>query len=106
MWNLPRAASRRLVRCLPLQPALHARVLAYGDIEPHPWRALEMRTEDRARREHDAVAMRGFRQRQRIVDMREPRPDEHAAVRFREQFQSDLLEGAHDIAPRLAQPLV
>ena len=52
-------AARRLL----LQPALHARVLADGDVEPHPRRALEMRTEDRARREHDAVALRRFRQR-------------------------------------------
>jgi hypothetical protein len=55
---------RRLVRRLPLHPALHACVLADGHVEPHPRRTLEMRTEDRARREHDAVALRFFRQRQ------------------------------------------
>ena len=61
-----------------------------------------MRTEDRARREHDAIAPRGFREGQRILNMGEARPDEHAVARLREQFQSDLLEGAYDIEPRLA----
>ena len=32
-----------------------------------------MRTEDRARREHDAIALRGFREGQRILNMREGR---------------------------------
>jgi len=32
----------------------------------------------------------------------EARPDEYAVARLREQFQSDLLEGAYDIEPRLA----
>ena len=49
----PEAALRRR---LPLQPALHARVLADGNVEPQPRRALEMRTEDCARRQHDAVS--------------------------------------------------
>ena len=40
----PQAALRRLIRCLPLQPALHSRVFADGDVEPQPRRALEMRT--------------------------------------------------------------
>src|SRR5882757_582199 len=37
----PKGALCRLVRCLPLEPALHARVLAYGHIEPQPRRAIE-----------------------------------------------------------------
>src|SRR5438874_12115513 len=32
----------------------------------------------------------------------EARPDEYAVARLSEQFQSDLLEGAYDIEPRLA----
>jgi hypothetical protein len=85
----PQAALRRLIRRLPLQPALHSRVLADGDVEPQPRRAPEMGTEDRARREHDAVALRRLRQCQRVVDMREARPDEHAVCRLREQLKSD-----------------
>ena len=50
----PQAALRRLIRRLPLQPALHSSVLADGDVEPQPRRAPEMGTKDRARREHDA----------------------------------------------------
>ena len=98
----PQAALRRLARHLPLQPALHARVLAHGNIEPHPRRALQMRTEHRARREHDAVALRRLRQGQRVVNMREARPNEHAVCRLREQFKSDAFEGAFDIDVRLA----
>jgi len=33
---------------LPLQPALHAHIVTNCDVEPHPWRALEVRAEDRA----------------------------------------------------------
>jgi len=55
---------RRLVRRLPLHPALHACVLADGNVETHPRRPLEMRTEHCARREHDAFALRFFCQRQ------------------------------------------
>src|SRR5262245_14714093 len=47
----PHAALRCLAP-LPLQPALDARVLADGDVEPHPRRAPEMWTEDGAGREH------------------------------------------------------
>jgi hypothetical protein len=46
----PQAALRRLARRVPLQPALHARVLADSDVEPHPRRALKMWTKDCARR--------------------------------------------------------
>jgi hypothetical protein len=42
---------------LPLQPALHARILTGGDVEPHPLRAPEVRAKDCARRKHDSVAL-------------------------------------------------
>jgi hypothetical protein len=59
--SLLQGASGCLARRLPLQPTLHARILADGDVEPHPRRALEMRTKDSSRCEHDAIALRGFR---------------------------------------------
>ena len=40
----PQAASRCLIRRLPLQPVLHSRVLTDGDVEPQPRRASEMGT--------------------------------------------------------------
>jgi len=101
-----RDALRRLFRCLPLQPALHARVLADGNIEPHPRRALEMRTEDRAGRQYNGVALRVFRQRQRVVDMRETGPQEYTIYGLREQFQSNAFERTHDIEPRVTYTLV
>lgn len=67
---------------------------------------LEMRTKDCARREHDAVALRRFRQYERVLDMRESRPDEHAVRGLHERFQSDAFESAHDIEARLTKPLV
>ena len=57
---------------------------------------------DRARRKHDAIAPRGFREGQRILNMGKRAQTEHAVARLREQFQSDLLEGAYNIEPRLA----
>src|SRR5262245_9658870 len=101
-----RGASGCLARRLPLQPTLHPGILADGDVEPHPRRALEVRSEDGTRRQHDAVALRRFRQRERVIDLREPRPDEHAVGGFYEQLQPHAFESAHDIEARLPQPLV
>src|SRR5262249_60580801 len=102
LWRSPHAALRRLAP-LPLQPPLNASVLADGDVEPHPRRAPEMRTEDGAGREHDAVALRSFRECQRVLDIREARPNEHAVRRLHEQLQPHAFEHAHDIEPRLTE---
>jgi len=56
--------------------------------------------------EHDAVARRCFRQRQRVLDLREPRPDEHPGTRLAEDFEPDLLERAHHVDARGVEPLV
>src|ERR1700674_3731509 len=65
-----------------------------------------MGTKDSSRREHDAVALGGFRECERILYMRESRPDEHAIRRLHKQLQPHTFEGAYDIEPRLAEPLV
>ena len=91
------ASSARLVP----QLALIARVLADGQVERQPRRALEMWAEDRARREPDASTFRRFRLSQRVVNMREALPDKHAVGRLREQCKSDAIDGArHCCAPR------
>jgi hypothetical protein len=61
-----------------------------------------MWAEDGARCEHDAVAPQRFRECQRVINMRESRPDEHAVRRFHENFQSNAFKSAHDIEARLA----
>src|SRR5437899_10988680 len=104
--KLPRstpAALRRRARRFPLQPGLHACVLADGDVEPHPWRALQMRTKNSARREHDAIALRSFRQCEGILNMRKSCPNEHAVRRLHKQCQADALESARNIKARFAQ---
>ena len=65
-----------------------------------------MRPEHGAGRQHDAVARGGLRQRQRVLDMGEPRPDEHPGAGLGEDFESDLLESAHHIDARGVEPLV
>ena len=45
-----------------------------------------MRPEHRARREHDAVLLRGLGKSKRILDMRESGPDEHAVGGLDERF--------------------
>src|SRR5579862_3447858 len=96
----------RPARADPLQPTLQARFLAGCHVEAHPRRALQMRTKDRARRKHYAVTLRGFRQRKRIVDMRETRPDEHAIRGLDKKFEADALEDPQNIAAGVSQPLV
>jgi len=64
----------------PLQPCLRPRVLADRDIEAHPRRAFEMRAKYGAGRQHDARALRGFSELQRIGNVREAAPNEHAVV--------------------------
>src|SRR6202012_4310817 len=82
------------------------RVLADSNVEPHPWRAFEMGTKDRSRGEHDAVALRRFRQRERVIDMREARPYEHAVRGLHEQFHADMFEVTHNIQACLAKSLM
>src|SRR5215470_8305403 len=62
-----------------------------------------MRTEDSTRREHDAIALRSFRQYEGILSMRESRPNEHAVRRLYKQLQADAFESAHNIEARFAQ---
>jgi hypothetical protein len=88
------------------QQSLHARLFANGNVESHPWRPLEMRAENRTRREHQSLVLRGFRQRQRILDMWEACPHEHAVRWLNEQFESDTFERAHDVQPSRAETLV
>ncbi len=65
-----------------------------------------MWTKDRSGRQHDAVTLRCFGPRERILDVRKPRTDEHAVGGLHEYLQSHVFEVVHDFAPHLARPLV
>ena len=99
----PQAALRRLVRRLPLQPALHSRVFADGDVEPEPRRARSRwgrKTVPGASMMLSRCDASASANESSICGKR--RPNEHAVCRLREQFKSDAFEGAHDIDARLA----
>ena len=64
-----------------------------------------MRTEEHARRQHDTT-FGGLRERNRILNVGQSRPDEHAIRRFDEQFNPHTLESSRDIDARFAQPLL
>src|ERR1700733_156516 len=90
---------------LPFEPTHDARVVAGRNVESHPGRSFEMRSKDGARREHDAFALSGFRERERVRDVGQPRPNEHSVGRLCKHFESDSLESPHDIDPRLPETL-
>lgn len=99
-----------LLRCLaqglPLQPPLHAHVLTGSDIEAHPRRALEMRTEYGAWSQHNTLALGHFCQGKRIPDVREARPHEHPVCRLDQQLHSKAFERAHYVETRLTKPFM
>ena len=51
---------------LSFEPTHDARVVAGGHVKSHPGRSFEMRSKDGARREHNAFALSGFREREGV----------------------------------------
>ncbi len=68
---------------LPFEPTHDARIIAGRNVESHPGRSFEMRSKNGARREHDAFALSGFHERERVRDVWQPRPNEHSVGRLR-----------------------
>src|SRR5580693_1518303 len=95
----------RRFRYLPFEPTHDARVVAGGNVESHPGRSFEMRSKDGARPKHVAFALSGFRERERVRDVWQPRPNEHSVGRLCKHFESDSLESPHDVDPRLPETL-
>ena len=65
-----------------------------------------MRAKDGARREKDVVLPRAMSQRKRIVDLGQPRPDEHPVRWLDKRFEPDPLEAARNLDARFAEPFV
>ena len=92
--------------CLPLQPVLHARVLADSNVEPHPVNVRDGGGKPPRARACDAVALRRLRQRKRVANMGESPPRGTCRPRARtNNSQPDAFEGARDIEAGLSQAL-
>lgn len=65
-----------------------------------------MRPENRARRQHNAIALRLFGQSDRILHVWKSCPQKHPVRGFDKQFHSDLFQPTRDVKARCLQPFM